>query len=282
MIVVSGANGTFGRLVVEHLLRQVPGERVVASVRSVAAAGSLAERGVVVRHGDFDAPHTLPAAFAGAQAVLVNGTNYGTAPDRRAAQQAAAIAAARAAGATRVVVTSWQDLDRCPLEIASDFPATERLAGDTGIVLRMTYSMAGALARDVRSAPAAGVLLAPAGTARATPAAVADLAEAAALVLAGAGHEGKTYELSGPDAISWADLATLAGDGIAYRPVSAAEFGTHVAGLGFPAAMLDGLLALYAAFRAGWANTPSTDLAELLGRAPTPSLTAVAQAVQGG
>jgi NAD(P)H dehydrogenase (quinone) len=234
----------------------------------------------VVRHGDFDAPETLPEAFSGAETVLVNGTNYGAAPERRGAQRAAAIDAARAAGAERLVVVSWQDLDRCPLAMATDFPGTERLVIGSGTILRMTYGMAASLARDVQWARIAGELVAPAGNARATPAATGDLAEATANVLLEGVHDGKVYDLSGPDPITWDDLAALAGEGIAYRPVTDdEEYRAHVLRLGFPAAVVDGLNAYYAAFRAGWANTPTADLARLLHRAATPSLEAVRQAV---
>ncbi|HEV7964423.1 MAG TPA: NAD(P)H-binding protein [Actinoplanes sp.] len=285
MIVVTGANGPFGRVVAQHLLARVPAGDLAVSVRDTAAAGHLADQGVDVRHGDFDAPGTLPAAFAGADTVLINGTNYGTASPARAAQQAAAIRAAQAAGATRIVVTSWHDLENCRLEMAGDFPATEKLVtGSTGdwTILRMIYGMAASLARDVRSATAAGELSAPAGDARATPAATADLAEATANVLVEPGHHAKTYELTGPEAITWHDLASLAttmtGRRIGYRSISDDEFRAQVLAAGFPPRGVDSLIAYYGAFRAGWANTPTADLAHLLRRPATGSRDAVEQA----
>ena len=154
-----------------------------------------------MRHGDFDRPETLRDSFAGATTVLINATNYGTASETRARQQAAAIDAALTAGAGRIVFTSWQDLDRCPLDFVRDFAATEKLIATSGVgwtILRMTYGMAASLVRDVRSAQDSGTLTAPAGDARATPAAVTDLAEATVNVLVEAGHDGRTYELSGP------------------------------------------------------------------------------------
>jgi NAD(P)H dehydrogenase (quinone) len=286
MIVVTGANGAYGRLVAQHLLTRVPAGGVAVSVRDPAAAGELAARGVPVRHGDFGQPDSLPAAFAGATTVLINGTYYGTAPATRGVQLAAAIRAAVAAGATRVVVTSWQDLDNCPPESSSDFPATERLvAGSTDgwTILRLMYGLPAALARDVRSAQRDGVLTAPAGAARSTPAAVADLAEATANVLAEPGHERTRYELTAPDAISWADLAALAGRlagrDIPYRPGSEAEFRVSTLAAGFPERATDSLLDLYRAFRAGWTGTPTTHLVDLLRHPATPSLDAVAETV---
>ncbi|WEO92927.1 NAD(P)H-binding protein [Streptomyces sp. FXJ1.172] len=286
MIVVTGANGAFGGLVVEQLLARIPASDLAVSVRDTVGAARIACRGVDVRHGDFDRPETLPKAFAGADTVLINGTNYGAAPQVRARQQAAALQAAQAVGATRIVITSWQDLDNCPLETVSDFPETESLVAASGAswtVLRLTYGMSASLARDVQSALTVGTLAAPAGGARATPAAVGDLADATANVLSGIGHDGKTYELTGPDAITWDDLATLAttlaGKEIGYRPVPDEEFRDQVLATGFSAPVIDMLVAYYQAFRAGWASTPSPDLGHLLRRQPTASLDAVRQAV---
>jgi NAD(P)H dehydrogenase (quinone) len=285
MIIVTGANGPYGRLVVERLLALSPAAEVAVSVRD-PAAGPWVERGLDVRQADFDDPGSLAAAFAGGTTILVNGTNYGTEPEVRAAQQAAAITAAAAVGVDRIVLTSWQDVDNCPLPMASCFPGTEKLVAEAGpqwTILRLCFGMAASLARDVRSALAAGHLSAPAGEARATPAAVADLAEATARVLTQTGHQGRTYELTGPAAVSWADLATLAtrlaGHEIAYRSTSDDEFREIVLATGFPPGVVDGLLAYYAAFRAGWANTPSDDLGRLLGRPPVDALDAVAEHV---
>jgi NAD(P)H dehydrogenase (quinone) len=256
-------------------------------VRDTALAEPLAQQGIEVRHGDFNNPGTLADAFAGADTVFINGTNYGTAPAVRAGQQAAAIRAAEAAGATRIVITSWQDLSNCPLEIATDFPATEKLVAESSAawtILRLVNGMAASLARDVQAAVATGTLAAPAGDARATPAAVPDLAEAAANVLVEAGHDGKTYELTGPDAITWDDLASLAATFAAkeihYRSTSDDEFRVQVLAMGFPAGAIDSLIAYYGAFRAGWANNPGPDLAHLLRRPATASLDAVRQVVK--
>jgi NAD(P)H dehydrogenase (quinone) len=286
MIVVTGGNGAFGRQVVEQLLARIPASGLVVSVREPAAAAALTARGIEVRRGDFNDPASLTDAFAGAETVLINATNYGTGPRVRAAQQAAAIRAAVTVGADRVVATTWQDLDNCPLELASDFPATERLitrAGPAWTILRLCYGMAASLARDVASAVATGNLAAPAGDARATPAAVTDLAEATANVLVEAGHDGHTYELTGPIAVSWTDLAalatTLGGRKIRYRRVTGDEFRDQVVALGFPPSLVGMLLQYYAAFRAGWAGSPSTDLSRLLGRPAVESLDAVRHAV---
>jgi NAD(P)H dehydrogenase (quinone) len=285
MIVITGGNGEFGRLVAGHLLDHLPAGKVTVTVREPRKAGPLKDRGADVRHADFDEPATLVRAFKDADTVLINGTNYGTAPARRAQQHAAAITAAAESGAGRLVITTWQDLDHCPMPEVSDYPATEtraRAARTPVTIMRLTSDLAALVARDVRWAVAAGTLTAPAGQARITPAAVTDLAEATANVLREAGHEGVTYELTGPDPVSWDDLAALAssisGKNVRYQPVEDREYREHVTALGVPEAVVGMLLDYYAAVRSGWASSPASDLAQLLHRAPASTIEALRQA----
>ena len=109
-------------------------------------------------------------------------------------------------------------------------------------ILRLTSDMAALVAREVRWAVAAGTLTAPARQARTTPAAITDLAEATANVLRESGHEGVTYELTGPDPVSWDDLAALAssisGKNVRYQPVDDREYREHVTALGIPEAAI--------------------------------------------
>jgi NAD(P)H dehydrogenase (quinone) len=106
MIIVTGATGKLGSQIVDRLLERVPADTVGVSVRDVAKAAGLAERGVRVRAGDFTAPATLEHAFEGAERVLVI-----SAPirgDGAVAANRAAIDAVRAAGAKRILYTSHQ------------------------------------------------------------------------------------------------------------------------------------------------------------------------------
>ncbi|WP_427890469.1 NAD(P)H-binding protein [Kribbella sp. GL6] len=278
MILVTGANGAFGRRIVEYLLDRPA--KLAVSVREPARAAALAAKGVDVRHGDFDVPETLAKAYEGAETILINATNYGSAVSGRiVAQLSPVLQAAKAAGAERLVITTWQDLDNCPLPYAQDFRTVEDLARNafpTAIVLRMTYGMAASVARDVQWAEATGVLTAPAGAARVAPAATDDLAAAAANAVLTAAAAARTYDLTGPDAIDWNDLAGLAG--VDYRAIDDDQFRTQAEAAGFPPEAVGMLLDYYAAFRSGWAGAPTTDLADLLGRRPASSLDAVRQA----
>lgn len=63
MLIVTGATGRLGSLIVNRLLERVPANRIAVSVRDVRKAADLAERGVRVRAGDFTEPDSLKHAF---------------------------------------------------------------------------------------------------------------------------------------------------------------------------------------------------------------------------
>ncbi|MGH3378238.1 MAG: NAD(P)H-binding protein, partial [Actinoallomurus sp.] len=106
MIIITGATGRLGSLIVHHLLERVPADQVGVSVRDPGRAADLAGRGVRVRRGDFTDPGSLAAAFEGAAQVLIVSANE--TGGAAVAQHTAAIDAARAAGAKRLLYTSHQ------------------------------------------------------------------------------------------------------------------------------------------------------------------------------
>jgi NAD(P)H dehydrogenase (quinone) len=281
-LVITGANGEFGRIALDSAIAAAPGERVIASVRDPERAIDLIERGIEVRPGSFDDPDQLRDTFSGADTVLVNATFFGSIPALRGERVTSAIRAAAEAGAERIILTSWPDLDHCRLPEVQDYVASEaalQSAGPDWTILRLGYGLADTLARDVLWGRRDGELVAPAGDATSAPAAVSDLAEAAGLVAVGTGHSSQAYELTGPRAIGWKELAVLASEpnegSVPYRPVTDDDYRSHLASLGLHETFADGLIALYAAFRSGWASRPDLTLGRLLGRQPVDGLEAV-------
>src|SRR4051812_18978283 len=99
MIVVTGATGHLGRLVIDGLLKSVPAKEIVAAVRNPAKAADLKARGVQVRLADYDKPETLPGAFEGADTLLlVSASEVG----KRIRQHKAAVEAAKNAKVGRI------------------------------------------------------------------------------------------------------------------------------------------------------------------------------------
>ncbi len=110
-LLVTGASGALGRLVVEALLERVEPSRVVAAVRDPAKLADLAARGVEVRAADYEQPATLAAAFAGIDRLLLISSN---AVGQRQPQHANVIAAAKDAGVGLIAYTSILHADRSP------------------------------------------------------------------------------------------------------------------------------------------------------------------------
>jgi NAD(P)H dehydrogenase (quinone) len=219
----------------------------------------------------------LRASLADVDTVLVNATFFGADPSRRRTRVRAAIDAATAAGVRRIVLTSWPDLERSTMPTVQDYRELEadvKAAGPTWTILRMAVGLADAVARDVVWGRQKGELVAPAKGASITPAATVDLAAGAAAALVSRSLDGAVVELTGPDAIGWDELAAIAG--VPFRAVSDDEFVAWVMeNFGLPEAVAQQLAALYADFRSPWAGTPTSTLAELLGRPATSGTDAV-------
>ncbi|MEE7547495.1 NAD(P)H-binding protein, partial [Xanthomonas sp. Kuri4-1] len=129
-ILVTGASGQLGALVVEALLARLPADRIVAAARHPQALDALAARGVTVRRIDYGQPDTLDAALQGVDRVLlVSSSEVG----QRTAQHRNVIEAARRAGVSLLAYTSVLHADTSALLLATEHRATEALLRDAGV-----------------------------------------------------------------------------------------------------------------------------------------------------
>ncbi|MGF1759112.1 NAD(P)H-binding protein [Photobacterium sagamiensis] len=71
MIVVTGATGQLGRLVIKHLISKIDASEIIAAVRTPEKASDLSALGVQVREADYSRPETLKTAFDGAEKILL-------------------------------------------------------------------------------------------------------------------------------------------------------------------------------------------------------------------
>ncbi|MEV0715855.1 NAD(P)H-binding protein, partial [Asanoa sp. NPDC050611] len=226
MIVVTGASGVLGRMVIDELLLRVPAAQVVAAAHSPERVNDLADRGIDVRLADFDRPMTLRTAFDGADRVLLIS---GPVPGVRLRQHRAAVDAARATGAGFLAYTSVAHADDTPIPVP-DHERTERYIAESGIpysFLRNNW-YSEVYIPVARRAAVTGEVIGASGGGRIASAPRADYAAAAAAVLAGEGHENSVYELAGDSAFTKAELADLvsdlSGDPVTYRDLTAAGY----------------------------------------------------------
>jgi len=274
MIVVTGATGVLGGLIVEALLQQRPATTIGVSVRDPAKATALAARGVRVRAGDFGAPDGLAHAFAEATTVVVVSSNARAYRQDPLVHHRAAIDAARTAGVQRIVYTSQIAASHTSkFAPARDHAATEDLLRASGLrwtALRHGFyassglaMIAGGLERGVIAAPADGPV---------SWTAHDDLAAAAAAIVLDDGcFEGPTPPLTAAEAVDLAGIAAMAtalGVPVTREVVDDARFVAQMIERGAPPAAADFALGLYLARRAGEFATVDGTLQRLIGRAP--------------
>jgi NAD(P)H dehydrogenase (quinone) len=272
-VIVTGASGKLGRLVAESLMARLAPAELVLVTRHPAALSDLAARGADVRHGDFDDPASLPKAFAGGRRMLLISTD---AIGRRVAQHRAAIDAAAAVGVGHVVYTSHVNpVAGNPIgPVAEEHGETEQLLHDRGqawTVLRFG-SFAELQVQPASLAIAAGQLVSNAGDGRIVPVSRRDCADAAAIVLTSDGHEARTYEITGPQALSQRDLAGVFAE-VSGRSVKVVQIGDKmlVWGLvryGSARPVARAVAAFGRALREGYFDVIDPAVESLTGRAP--------------
>lgn len=237
MIVVTGANGQLGQLVIQSLLRSVPASQIVAAVRQPAKAAALSALGVQVREADYNRPDTLDTAFAGAEKVLlISSSEVG----QRQPQHQNVIDAAVRAGVKLLAYTSLLRADTSPLGLAAEHLATERALKASGlphVLLRNGWYTENYLA-SVPAALAHGALIGSAAEGRISTAARADYADAAAAVLTLPEQAGKVYELAGDTGFTLGELAAelsqATGKAIPYVNLPKAEYKGALLQAGLP------------------------------------------------
>jgi NAD(P)H dehydrogenase (quinone) len=272
-VIVTGAAGHLGRLVAEQLLERLAPEDIVLVTRRPEALRELAARGADVRYGDFDHPASLRDAFAGGRRMLLISTD---AMGRRVRQHRAAIDAAAAAGVGHVVFTSYVNpVARNPIgAIAREPGETEAMLHRSG--LAWTVLRFGSFA-ELQLPPAAVAvqnrrLVTNIGDGRIVPVSRRDCAEAAAITLTTDGHTGRTYEITGPQALSPSDLAELYAD-VSGQPVKVLQLGdmmlTWVLGcIGTPLPDVWAITAFGRAVRRGYFDVVDPAFERLAGRPP--------------
>src|SRR3954471_24731866 len=254
MIAVTGATGQVGGRVVARL------ERPRLVVRDPARAPAGADVRVAAGYGDFAG---MRAALEGVDTVFL--IPAAEAPDR-VEQHKTAVDAAIAAGVQRIVYLSVVNAaPDATFTLARDHWATEehvRATGARWTFLRMNLYMDFIPAM----AGADGVIRGPAGDGRLAAILRDDVAAAAAAVLVADGHDGCTYDLTGPSSFSLAEAAKLMG--VSYVDETDEEAFASRAGYGAPDWEVRGWVSSYQAIRDGSFEAVSPAVRELTGRDP--------------
>jgi NAD(P)H dehydrogenase (quinone) len=270
-ILVTGATGQLGRLIVESLLeRGASADQIVAGARDVSKAADLGVRAV---HLDYTDPASIAAALDGVDSVvLVSGSEVG----QRVAQHQAVIDAAAAAGVSKFVYTSAPKATTSDLVLAPEHKATEEAIAASGlpaVILRNNWYTENYV-RDLATAAETGGLSSGAGDGRVASASRKDYADAVAVVLLEDGHIGEVYELGGDVAWTYSDLAAafseILGREVTYVPLSFDEQVAALRGFGLDEGTVGFVAALDAGIRGGALADTDGTLSRLIGRPTTP------------
>jgi uncharacterized protein YbjT (DUF2867 family) len=263
MIAVTGATGEVGRRVVARL----DDPRLIVRNPERAPAGA----DVRVAAG-YHASDEMRAAYEGADTVFLIPAAESA---DRVEQHKTAVDAAVAAGVGRLVYLSF--LNAAPdatFTLARDHWATEQHIRTTPLAftfLRMNLYMDFIPAMNVE-----GVIRGPAGEGRVSAILRDDVAAAAAAVLTSDGHDGATYDLTGPGSFSLAEAAALLG--ARFEDETDEQAYASRAGYGAPEWEVRGWVTSYQAIRDGSLDVISPAVRELTGRAPTALAEYLAQA----
>lgn len=273
-IVITGASGHLGRLVVDQLLAAgMPPAQIVATGRDVDRLIDLARNGVTVRHADFADPGTLDDAFAGADTMLLVSTT--TVGDRFVNARNAIDAAVRA-GVSRIVYTSIVNASTADMTLADEHRRTEEYLRDSGadyVILRNGWYLEN-YTDQLPMISQYRALLGSAHDGRVSAAGRPDLAAAAVAVLTQDGHLGATYELGGPP-FTLTELAgtisDVLGTPIAYQDMSVPDYTATLTAAGLSPEMAAAVADADAGLARGELFTARDDLVKLIGR---PAITA--------
>jgi NAD(P)H dehydrogenase (quinone) len=270
LIAVTGATGGLGGRVARRLAGRGVAQRLV--VRDAARAPELDRAEVAeATYGDGEA---MRRALDGVATLLL----VSASEDReRVKLHTTAVDAAVAAGVERVVYTSFYGAaPDCTFTFGRDHWHTEEALKASG--LRHTF-LRDNLYIDFLPlmAGADGVIRGPAGDGRAAVVARDDIADAAVAVLLAEGddaarHDGRGYDMTGPEALALAEVAgelsRVTGRPITYQEETIEEAYASRASYGAPDWEVDGWVSTYTAIANGDLERVSGDLEALAGHPP--------------
>lgn len=237
-LLITGATGQLGRLVIRSLLKSVPASHIIAAARNKDKAADLTALGITVREADYEKPETLTALFEGVSKVLlISSSEVG----KRFTQHKAVITAAKNAGVKLLAYTSVLHADTSLLGLADEHRQTEealRTSGVPFVLLRngwYTENYMGSIPMALQH----GALLGSANEGRISSATRQDFAEAAVAVLtSGENQAGKIYELAGDESYTLTDLAAeisgQTGKTVIYNNLPEADYKAILVKAGLP------------------------------------------------
>ena len=262
-ILVTGATGNTGSVLVPALRES--GADVRIFVRDEAKAQPLKELGAEVVVGDLDQPETIAPAVEGVDKIYLLTWNGPT----QAQQVKNVIAAAKNAANPHIVRHSmWGSEKSRIVQQGDEVDEALKSSGLPWTILRPTFFMQNTM-MAAETITSDGMLYWDVGDGKLGMIDLRDIAESALAVLTGSGHEGKSYILTGPEAISFHDVANtfskVLGKDVTYVNVPHEASLESMVSMGFPEWIARGFGELMDGFSEGFADSVTENVATLTG-----------------
>lgn len=270
MIFVTGAGGTIGSEVVRQLVESSAPFR--AGFHSTPKTDAARDNGIDAVVLDLRDQESLIKAFTGISRLFLLGANV---PDQ-ARLEISAVEAAKKAGVRHVVKLSVADADSEDHAFAKIHREVERAIEACGLewtFLRPNSFMQNMVTFQSSTIRSRSAFFTAAAGARISHVDIRDVAAVAVRSLTGTGHENKLYELNGPEALTFDEVASAisnaAGRTIAHINLSPEDLKRGMLSAGIPEPMADNLLDLQRHYRDGKAASTVSDIQTVTGREPT-------------
>lgn len=283
-MVVTGASGNYGRAFTDALIAKGRAQDLILITRTPDKLTDRVAQGCEVRYGDFDKPETLAAAVTDAdKMLLISGTRVGA----RVVQHKAAIDAAAKAGVKHIAYTSFIGIDdpANPAEVRHDHIETEKLIRGSGMAWTMLRDAHYADAMILMAGPGvmqSGQWISNAGAGLEAMVWRDDCVAAAVAVMTSEGHEGQTYNITGPELQTFEEvtaiLSEVTGKSITYVSVDDEQQYAMFDAMGIPRRPVDDqtvgglpwnsddMVTFGQAIREGFLEICSGDVEKLTGR----------------
>jgi NAD(P)H dehydrogenase (quinone) len=273
MILITGATGQLGTIVIENLLKKTSADQIAGLARDEAKAATLKERGVDIRIGHYDDTDSLKSAMQGIEKVLLIA---GTDEQRRVQQHQNVVDAAKKAGVQCVAYTSRSLKDRNTLvnQLMLGHFQTEDIIKTSGLnytIFRNVLYM-DAIPQFVGEHVLSTGISLPAGEGKLPFALRSEMGEGIANALVTSDCNNRIYTFTGSKSYSFADIAStltnLSGKTVTYTPVEKSAFEAQLKARGLPEVVAQRISGFMTDIKNGQEDQMTSDLEQMLGRKP--------------
>jgi uncharacterized protein YbjT (DUF2867 family) len=269
MICVTGAGGTVGSDLIKQLeSANAPFRAAYFSKEKAEAARARGIDAVII---DYNRPEILRAAFQGCDKLFLLGPNV----PNQTQLELNAVETAKAVGVRHVVKQSVLGADEEGFALAKVHRPVERAIESSGIAwtfLRPNSFMQNVVTYMGQTIRTEAAFYSASGEAKISHVDVRDIAAVAVKALIESTHEGRAYTLTGPEALTYDELATelskVLGRPISHISLSPSDLRSGMLAEGMPEEIVDRMLDLERYFREGQASRMTNDIKQVIGRDP--------------